>query len=260
MSKTKIMPLVLGVLLLMAMQAGSQTLRIMSYNIHHAQNESGVMDVKGLADFIVKMKPDLVALQEVDSMCKRSGRIDIAAELGRLTGMYYYFGKAMNYDGGGYGEAFLSRFPIQSISTVALPIQPNKNREPRAAIEAVMLLPNQKTIKLVATHLDHLDDETDRLMQTRFMADRYRQETMPFILIGDMNAEPGSAPIKQLMEVATAPALDKNQFTWPSGVPTKKIDYMLLSNNANWQCKKFEVPEEKHISDHRPVQMELRIK
>jgi len=250
----------IGLFLLQFANVGiAQTLRILTYNIHHAQNEAGVMDVKGLADFIVKYKPDLVAMQEVDSVCRRSNKVDITAELGKLTGMYYYFGKAMNYDGGGYGEAILSRLPIQNIRTLPLPIQPNKNREPRAAIEAVVTFGAGKQFKFIATHLDHLEDETDRLMQTRFLADQYANETMPFIITGDLNALPTQQAMMPLFAIASQPGKDKNDFTWPSGIPVKKIDYFLLSKNSTWKCTKFEVIPEKQISDHRPVLIELKM-
>lgn len=251
--------LIIIFLFLLSGYGNSQTLKLLTYNIRHAQNNSGDIDVKSLADFILKLNPDLVALQEVDSVCNRSKKIDITAELGKLTGMYYYFGKAMNYDGGGYGEAILSRLPIISITTLALPIQPDKKREPRAAIEAVVEIAKGKTIKFIATHLDHLEDETDRLMQTQFLADRYSNEAIPFIISGDLNALPDSKAMQILYKVATQPAKDKNILTFPADVPVKKIDYFLLSKNYKWQCTKFDVPEEKHLSDHRPVLMELRI-
>ena len=246
-------------LFLLSGYGNTQTLRLLTYNIRHAQNDSGVIDVKSLADFILKVQPDLVALQEVDSACNRSKKIDIAAELGKLTGMYYYFGKAMNYDGGGYGEALLSRLPVISITTLPLPIQADKKREPRAAIEAVIQVTKNKTIKFIATHLDHLEDETDRLMQTQFLADRYSNETLPFIISGDMNALPGSKAMQTLYSVAAQPGKDKSLPSFPADVPVKKIDYFLLSKNSKWQCTKFEVPEEKHLSDHRPVLMELKM-
>lgn len=245
-------------MLLFACVAKAQSIRLLSYNIHHARNESGVMDVEGLADFINKYHPDVVAMQEVDSMCARSGNLNLAAQLGQLTGMYYYFGKAMDYDGGGYGEAILSRLPVESIATVALPIQPDKGREPRAAIEAVLRLSNGKRFKFLATHLDHLEDDTDRLMQTKFISDRYAHEPLPFIIAGDMNAQPNDRAMGPLFSLANQPGQDKNLPTWPSGAPTHKIDYFLLSKNYDWKCTKFEVLAEKHISDHRPVIVELK--
>jgi endonuclease/exonuclease/phosphatase family metal-dependent hydrolase len=233
---------------------------MLSYNIRHAENEAGQIDVRGVADFILKVQPDLVSLQEVDSVCNRSNHVDIAAELGKLTGMYFYFGKAINYDGGGYGLAFLSRLPVLAISTVSLPIQLNNKGEPRVLIEAVVQLTKDKTIKVLSTHLDHLEDETNRIMQARFIANRYKDEKLPFIISGDLNALFNSQPMQVLYSVATQPPLDKNMPTFPSGIPTKKIDYFLLSRNYSWQCTRFDVLEEKNISDHRPVIMEINMK
>ena len=237
----------------------AQTLRLLTYNIRHAENEAGQINVKDLADFILKQDPDVVALQEVDSVCGRSNKLDIAAELGKLTGMYFYFGKAMNYDGGGYGEALLSRLPIEKISTISLPIQPDKKREPRAAIEAIIVTKEGKRFKFITTHLDHLPDETDRLMQTNYLAEKYAGETMPFIIGGDMNAKPGEKALLPLLGITNYPDKDKMLFTFPAGTPDKKIDYFLLSKNHPWKCIRFDVLPEKQISDHRPVIMELKL-
>ena len=237
----------------------AQTLRLLTYNIRHAENEAGQINVKALADFILKQDPDVVALQEVDSVCGRSNKLDIAAELGKLTGMYYYFGKAMNYDGGGYGEALLSRLPIEKISTISLPIQPDKKREPRAAIEAILVTKEGKRFKFITTHLDHLQDETDRLMQTNYLAEKYAAETIPFIIGGDLNAKPGEKALLPLLGITNYPDKDKMLFTFPSGTPDKKIDYFLLSKNHPWKCTRFDVLPEKQISDHRPVIMEIKL-
>ncbi|HSK13402.1 MAG TPA: endonuclease/exonuclease/phosphatase family protein [Phnomibacter sp.] len=235
----------------------AQKLRILTYNIHHARNESGVVDVPTLARYIHEQQADIVALQEVDSMCNRSGRIDIMQELGRLTGMYYYFGKAMNYDGGGYGEGLLCRWPILNIATLQLPTDPALSSEPRSAIEATVLINGKRPFKFIATHLDHLDDEKDRMLQTKFLAERYKEEKMPFILAGDMNALPDSKPMEQLLSIADIPRHDDLQPTWPSKKPTLKIDYILFSKNGGWRSLRFKVLNEDHISDHRPVMAEV---
>jgi endonuclease/exonuclease/phosphatase family metal-dependent hydrolase len=231
-------------------------LRILSYNIHHAENAAGKVDTDSLARYIGQLRPDLVALQEVDSMCHRSGRVHQVQELGRLTGMYSYFGKAMDFNGGGYGVAFLSRWPAEQVRTIALPVQPGKNREPRTAFEALVNV-NGFRFKFIGTHLDHLEDETDRLMQTRFLHDLYAQEKLPFIIAGDLNAEPGSQSMQALQLICQLPEQDKQQATWPADKPAKKIDYILLSNNHRWRCKSFEVLNQQFLSDHRPVLMVL---
>ena len=74
----------------------SQTLRIMTYNIHHCEGVDGKLDVERIAGVIRKQECDLVALQEVDRNTTRSQRVDQLAELGRLTGLQPYFGKAID--------------------------------------------------------------------------------------------------------------------------------------------------------------------
>src|SRR5690348_2217023 len=79
------------------------TLRIMTYNIHHCnpptKSKTGEIEVDAIARVINSRHPDLVALQEVDVNTKRSGGIDQAAQLAAKTGMHAYFGKAIDHDG-----------------------------------------------------------------------------------------------------------------------------------------------------------------
>ena len=52
----------------------------------------------------------------VDLATSRSSGVDQAAELARLTGMKHVYGAAMDYAGGQYGEAILSRWPIARVA------------------------------------------------------------------------------------------------------------------------------------------------
>ncbi|HMR92827.1 MAG TPA: endonuclease/exonuclease/phosphatase family protein [Chitinophagaceae bacterium] len=237
----------------------AQKIRVLTYNIHHAQNMHGNIELDTLAAFILAQNADVVALQEVDSMCQRSGPFDIMKELGRRTGMYYYFGKAMNYDGGGYGEGLLTRWPAESMETVALPYQKDKDREPRAAISCVLKAPGGKRVRIIATHFDHLRDSADRIMQASHLYDLYKDETLPYIIMGDLNATPSELSIKRLLEITRLPRQDKQQPTFPSGIPKSKIDYILLSRRHNWKDLGYKVINEKYISDHCAVFAELRL-
>src|SRR5690349_10474736 len=91
-------------------------IKILTYNIHHANPPSkpGMIDIAAVARVINNAKPDLVALQEIDVHTKRSGvTLHEADALAKETGLTAYFAKAIDYDGGEYGIAILSRFPIQ---------------------------------------------------------------------------------------------------------------------------------------------------
>src|ERR1044071_398066 len=91
-----------------------KTLRIMTYNIHVGVGMDKKLDLRRIADVINKEKPDLVGLQEVDRGVQRTQRIDEIAELSKLTHMDYAFAFNLPYQGGQYGVAILSRFPIKA--------------------------------------------------------------------------------------------------------------------------------------------------
>ncbi|HEY3237285.1 MAG TPA: endonuclease/exonuclease/phosphatase family protein, partial [Polyangiaceae bacterium] len=93
----------------------STGLRLVTYNTHHGECVDGRFELERLAAIIRSLDPDLVGLQEVDNLTVRSGNVDQARVLGELTGMRHAFGRAMDFDGGEYGEAVLSRWPILSV-------------------------------------------------------------------------------------------------------------------------------------------------
>lgn len=239
--------------------ADKPILRVLSYNIHHGQGTDKKFDLPRIAKVISDAKPDLVALQEVDSKSKRAMGVDQAAELGRLTGLHASFGKAMDFDGGGYGVAVLSRAPITQAKTHALPITPM--HEPRCALAARIKPQGLPELLFIATHLDHLRDPTDRIAQAKKLNELFAAEQdprTPAILVGDLNATPESEPIKILLQKWTDTAPASLGGTYPSDKPKIKIDYVLLRPAAQWKVMKVEVIDEKIASDHRPMLVELQ--
>lgn len=112
----------------------ADTIKVMTYNVHHCnppgKSYAGVIDIAAISKVIWGQNPDLVVLQEIDNHTTRSGKdINEAAEIAKSLGMYYYFGKAISYGGGGYGIAILSRFPITEMRTVKLPKEVDPNTE-----------------------------------------------------------------------------------------------------------------------------------
>lgn len=87
-------------------------LRVLTYNIHHGEGVDGRLDLVRIAKVIQEVDPDIAALQEVDQNAGRSGQVDQAAELGRLTKMRSVFGGNIELQGGKYGNALLTRFEI----------------------------------------------------------------------------------------------------------------------------------------------------
>jgi endonuclease/exonuclease/phosphatase family metal-dependent hydrolase len=232
-------------------------LRVLTYNIHHGEGTDKKLDLPRIAKIITDSKADLVALQEVDSKTKRTNGVEQSAEYARLTGLQGVFGKAMDYGGGAYGDAILSRFPIVAHKTHALPF--SQGREPRAAVEVtVRPLGGLPEITFVSTHLDHMRDETDRLAQTKEINRLFVIKDAPVTLIaGDFNARPESAAMKQILERWEDTAATDPQPTIPADAPRSRIDWVLTLKGQGWRVISSKVFDEKVASDHRPVLVEL---
>src|SRR5215203_468511 len=92
-----------------------KTLRVMTYNIHVGVGMDKKLDLQRIADVINHERPDLVGLQEVDRNAKRTEGKDEIAELAAMTRMHFAFAPNLDYQGGKYGVAILSKHPIKNI-------------------------------------------------------------------------------------------------------------------------------------------------
>jgi endonuclease/exonuclease/phosphatase family metal-dependent hydrolase len=235
-------------------------LRVMTYNIHHGEGVDGKIDLPRLADVINREQPDVVALQEVDLNTRRSGGVDQVAELARLTNLHGKFARARPYDGGEYGQAVLSRWPVASLKVYPLPagtVGPaTQPVEKRIAWVAKIQLPNtSKSLEFVGTHLHHANNAY-RLMQARELIDVLNTLDDP-IVVGDFNAEPRSESIVYLQQSLREASPDQ-RLTFPSSQPTKKIDWVFIKDNSSWQAVSSDVVRETKASDHRPVVVEFQ--
>jgi len=227
----------------------AKVLRVLTFNIYHGATMKGDYDLDYIARVIGDTDPDLVALQEVDFRTRRARGYDLATELGWRLKMASVFGRAMEYDGGEYGEAVLSRHSFLRTRNVPLPF--THSREPRAALEVVTVLPSGDTIAFIGTHLDHIADDNDRILQVGHINEEFAGVGYPAILAGDLNAEPGSVPIGILEEIwGSAYDRERPAPTYPSGNPVKKIDYVMFRPAGSWRVISSEVIQDSVASDH----------
>ena len=241
--------------------AGQQPvrLRVLSYNIHHAQGVDGKLDLQRIANVILSVKPDFVALQEVDQNTSRTGGVDQAAELAKLTEMKSVFGANIDLQGGHYGNAVLTRLPIGSHQNVLLPN--GKHGEQRGVIQADLKLPGSgQSLLLLATHFDHRKDSSERLQSARkvnaLVAERPDQ---PALLAGDLNATPDSQTLQALQQQWTL-ANEQPLATIPVKEPVKQIDFILLRPAERWSVVEVKVLDEAVASDHRAILAVLELK
>jgi endonuclease/exonuclease/phosphatase family metal-dependent hydrolase len=240
-------------------------LTVVTYNIHHAAGMDEKIDVERIARVIRDARPDLVALQEVDAGTKRASGAVQAEQLGRLLNMHHAYGPAMDFGGGKYGNAILSRHEIVSTQVVALPHKPGDQREPRAALAATVSLPDGGgEIVFVSTHLDHTRASPDRLEQARAINEQLGDVRPPAILAGDFNCQPGSPPMAELANVWTlvsdAGGGGGPSPSFPSTRPQISIDHVLVKPRERWRAIEARVIDEPMASDHRPVVVKLELK
>lgn len=224
--------------------------RLLSYNIHHGQGMDNKVDIERIGRLIINVNPEVVGLQEVDSVVGRSGNIDIMNLLSEQTGMHATFGYSILHGGGKYGNGILTREEPVSVRKITLP----GADEPRTA-----LLVELDRYVVVNTHLSLKNEE--RTESVRIITDAVSDYNKAVILMGDLNATPESEPIEVLKsnwQILSNPETK----TFPSGEPTVTLDYILGYKVKGETYAKYnaQVIDEKIASDHRPLFVDIRLK
>ena len=247
-------------------------LRILSYNILGGRNRDESHNLRRVADVIAAARPDLVALQEVDVKTKRSRGKDILTALAEMLGMHHAFGKAIDHQGGQYGNGVLSRFPITASHTHALA---GEGGEDRCGLESAISIPGlDHPLSFVSLHLDNKDGA----LRARQLATLHRAMAADGwssrILAGDFNDEPDSALIKGLAADGwndLAPASHRDTPTFSSDKPRIRIDYIIARAPFRHRVVRYAVgveiqPEAPGFSaklalasDHLPVLAEIAL-
>src|SRR5205814_5475509 len=173
-----------------------QSLRVMTYNIHVGVGMDKKLDLPRIAGVINAQHPDLVGLQEGDRGVERTQRIDEIAELAKLTQMDYAFAFNLKYQGGQYGVAILSRYPIKSFDHRLY--KNTREAERRGFIRAEVSV-GGRTVNFVTTHLDYQYDD-GRLFEAQQLLGALKNVTAPLIVVGDFNDVPAGGAYKLMRD------------------------------------------------------------
>ena len=227
-------------------------LRVLSYNIHHGEGVDGKLNLQRIAKVILSVKPDLVALQEVDQNVVRTNKVDQPRRLAELTKMKVAFAQNIPLQGGSYGNAILSRLPIKEHKNYLLPRFDNS--EQRGCLLMQLRWPNDDSpLILMATHLDYRKPDKERVASVKKInALIQKHPDVPAILAGDLNDVSGSATLREL-EKEWKRSNKQLQPTIPVQKPTRQIDFILIRPEQRWKVKQTIVLDEKIASDHRAI-------
>jgi endonuclease/exonuclease/phosphatase family metal-dependent hydrolase len=276
-----------------AAHAPATTFRVMTYNIFGGNDLQRQSNLTRVAAMIDSLQVDVVLLQEVDRLTTRSGRVDQAAVLAERTGMHVVFGSSMDFGGGEYGNAILSRWPVQSSRVVPLQPDPAERAgqpgaaqptpqpaapppappaapppvpagatpptEPRSALHVVVNAPGG-ALHVLNTHVDHRPESSARKAQVLELL-AYMARALPrdarVVFGGDLNARPEAAEVRAFAVLFSDvwPSCGAGDGpTFRSDAPDRRIDYIML---ANLQCTAARVLDTT-VSDHRPVIVDVR--
>lgn len=235
-----------------------KSLRVMSYNIHVGVGMDKKLDLQRIADVIKQEKVDLVGLQEVDRGVKRTEGKDEIAELAKMTEMHFAFAHNLDYQGGQYGVAILSRYPITNIDHRKY--ENKRVAERRGMLRAEVNL-GGKTFNFVTTHLDYQYADS-RLFETEQLLSFLTAVKGPMIVAGDFNDEPVGSSYKLMLgrfEDSWMRSGGKGEgLSYPADKPVKRIDYIFTAPGSVKTKRAWIVNT--LASDHLPLVAEVEIR
>lgn len=275
--KSVLIIVVLSVMTMGMLQA--QHVKVMTYNIRFDNPQDGADAWENrkqqVAEQLMFYEPAVFGIQE--------GLHHQVQYLNESLPPYQYegVGRDDGKTGGEYSAIFYDnrRFSLLKANTFWLSKTP---QEPSVGWDAAMerictyvLLEDrehQQPIWFFNTHFDHVGEQS-RYQSAQLILkkiDELNPNGYPVVLMGDLNAEPGDAPIDTLSErmqdafsVTEKPAFGPtgtyNGFHFDRPVE-RRIDYIFVRGAAVVRYGVLSDPEDMHYpSDHFPVMAEIRI-
>lgn len=225
------------------------TIRILSYNVRNCLGMDGKTDYSRVSGVIRSVHPDVVALQELDSVTTRSNGTDVLKVLAENTGMYSIYGASIPYRGGKYGVGILSSEKPLKSSFLPLP-----GREEKRGL----LIAEFTNFVLFCSHFSLT--AADRITSVQLINQKAKEYQKRIIFAGDLNTKPESEAINSLLNSWIN--LSGTNPTFPSNGPKECIDYIFGFNccNISYKVIKRMVVPEAIASDHCPIFIDIDLK
>lgn len=227
----------------------AQKLSVMSYNIHIGQNGKDQDKLSEIARYIKDSKAEIIGLQEVDSVCNRSGKIDQMKFLAEQTGMYFTYARHFAFDGGSYGLGILSRYPLLDVKDLRVGLSSTGKPETRSLLKADFIK-GKTRFTFLTVHMDYRDSKS-RQAQSEEILKKLSGIENPVILTGDFNAKPGTKEIS-ILEGIFKDVSKSSGPTYPAVKALNKIDYIMLRSDGR-ETVLVQKSDPVDFSDHLPV-------
>jgi endonuclease/exonuclease/phosphatase family metal-dependent hydrolase len=186
--------------------------------VHQGFNAGQIPSLDEIVATIAQESPDVLVLQEVVRGWMIDEQHDVLSVLAQRLEMYYTFLPTI---GDLYGNAVLSRYPMEVTKRVAYAPGPTLRNQPRGALFVKI-----GDLLVVGTHLDHTSDGTFvRQDQVRTIL-REIGDAPAVVVVGDLNAEPGDIEIRLFDQAGFQDLGQQAGPTTTGDEPAKRIDYV----------------------------------
>jgi endonuclease/exonuclease/phosphatase family metal-dependent hydrolase len=227
------------------------TIRVMTWNIHGVHGRNPRFELEEVIGFIQRHRPDVVALQEIDSRRPRAGGIDNPFDaLQAALGTHGIGAKAITTVDGEYGQALISRWPIRAAEVHDISYE---EREPRRAIRCEIDAP-QGTVRLIATHLGLSVHE--RRDQVRALLRLISDTPITTVVLGDFNDWFWVGSVRKAL-ASRLPARSR-QRTFPAVCPLFRFD-RIYCRPESALVSTYTDKAARNLSDHLPVMAEIQL-
>jgi endonuclease/exonuclease/phosphatase family metal-dependent hydrolase len=234
------------------------TFRITTYNIHKCRGLDRRVRPRRIVEVLKETESDIIALQEVVGMDEGDLERNQVRSIAEPLGFDYGIGENRRIDGGAYGNAVLTRFPIVAQHNHDLT---QRKKEPRGCLEVILALegqqPNALLLRIYNVHLG------TGFFERRYQATRLSQvlgdsdQARPRLLLGDFNEWPRglvSSLLGKHFNTAEPRHRLGRAWSYPGILPLAHVDHIYYDSPL--QVKKIGVHRSRLAliaSDHLPI-------
>jgi endonuclease/exonuclease/phosphatase family metal-dependent hydrolase len=255
------------------------SLRLVTFNIAHGRGLTPIqgitsqrklrLNLRRIATLLDRLRPDIVAVQEIDERSRWAGNFDHLDYL-RVHARFAHTVFGINNRRAGllnlsYGNAVLSHHAIRTAETVTF----GQRKVGEKGFLYVEVDVQGRLVPVVNLHL-HFSSRVQRLRQLErllaWLRDKHRLHSdrwsVPPIVCGDFNNsgtrdDATAALLSHLSDYGDYTFHPQKGGTFPSPLPRRALDFIFLpSACAGARCEVVRTL----LSDHRPVVVDFEIK
>jgi len=229
-------------------------LRVVTYNVHKCRGLDQRTAAIRIADVLRQVNPDIAALQEIT---------DQQAEvIARELELAFVMGENRKHMGHQYGNAVLSRFPIQASRNYDLTVQ---GYESRGCLRADIACHNSAVLHVFNVHLGTSHRERREQAGRLVAADLLKEISLgrPRLVLGDFNEWTCGLVTRLLRDHMQSADIQKHlrrSRTYPGVLPFLHLDHIYYDPELKLErLTLWRTPKSMIASDHLPLAADFTV-